>query len=178
MSQLNVPIALKLISSEISHKSDIGGVALNIHHLTQAEEEFERMRRIGKGSFKGVLIQRMASGGKEIILGAKRDPSFGPFVLFGMGGDYVEVFKEASLRVIPINQAEAEEMILESKALPILKGVRGERPLHIEKLVEILLRLSQLVMDFPMIEGMDINPIIVQEREALALDCRILLGAE
>ena len=108
----------------------------------------------------------MVSDGKEIILGAKRDPSFGPVVLFGLGGIYVEVFKETSLRVAPINRSEAEEMISELKASSILKGVRGERPSDIKALVESLLRLSQLMMDFPEIEGIDINPVKVLEKGA------------
>jgi len=95
--------------------------------------------------------------GKEVILGAKRDPSFGPIVLFGLGGIYVEVFKESSLRVAPINRCEAEEMISESKAVNLLKGFRGEQPSDVEALIENLLRLSQLMIDFPEIEGVDIN---------------------
>jgi acyl-CoA synthetase (NDP forming) len=132
------------------------------------------MKRLVNGP-SGVLVQKMALEGKEVILGAKRDPSFGPVVLFGLGGIYVEVFKEASLRVTPINRSEAEEMISELKASEILKGVRGERPLDIKALTENLLRLSQLMMDLPEIEGIDINPVIVRERGAVAVDARIQL---
>jgi acyl-CoA synthetase (NDP forming) len=120
----------------------------------------------------------MVLDGKEVILGTKQDPSFGPVVLFGLGGIYVEVFKEASLRVAPINRPEAEEMISELKTAAILKGVRGERPLDIEALVEHLLRLSQLMTDFPEIEGIDINPVRVLEKGAVAVDARILLSTE
>src|SRR4030065_1218621 len=105
----------------------------------------------------------MISAGKEAIRGAKRDPSFGPVILFGLGGIYVEVLKETSLRVAPINRSEAEEMISELKTSSILKGVRGERPSDIEAIVEMLLKLSQLMMDFPEIEGIDINPVKVLE---------------
>jgi acyl-CoA synthetase (NDP forming) len=111
----------------------------------------------------------------EVILGAKRDPSFGPVILFGLGGIYVEILKETSLRVVPINRSEAEEMISELKAVSILKGVRGERPLDIEALAENLLRLSQLMMDFPEIEGIDINPVMVMEKGAVAVDARLVL---
>jgi acyl-CoA synthetase (NDP forming) len=117
----------------------------------------------------------MISQGREVILGAKRDPSFGPVVLFGLGGIYVEIFKETSLRVAPINRSEAEEMISELKTSNILKGVRGARPLDIEALVENLLRLSQLMIDFPEIEGMDINPVKVLEKGTIAVDARIAL---
>ena len=118
----------------------------------------------------------MIPGGMEVILGAKRDPSFGPVVLFGFGGIYVEILKESSIRVAPINRFEAEEMILEVKASAILKGARGKKPLDIEALVENLLRLSQLMIDFPEIEGIDINPVIVQEKGAVAVDARIALA--
>jgi acetate---CoA ligase (ADP-forming) len=175
MNQIKVPVALKIISPEISHKSDVGGVVLNISYLSEAEKVYDKMKRLVKGIPSGVLVQKMISDGKEIILGAKRDPSFGPVLLFGLGGIYVEVFKETSLRVAPINRPEAEEMISELKAAAILKGIRGERPLDIGALVENLLRLSQLMMDFPEIEGIDINPVTALKKGALAVDARILL---
>jgi acyl-CoA synthetase (NDP forming) len=154
----------------------VGGVVLNIRDLSEVERVYGKMNTLGRGGFSGVLVQKMIPDGKEVILGAKRDPSFGPVVLFGLGGIYVEVFKESSLRVAPINRAEAEEMISELKTASILKGIRGERPLDIEALVENLLRLSQLMRDFPEIEGMDINPVKVLEKGAVAVDARILLA--
>jgi acetate---CoA ligase (ADP-forming) len=169
------PVALKIISPKISHKSDVGGVILNIHGLSEAEEAYEKIRRLTKGDPFGILVQKMISQGKEVILGAKRDPSFGPIVLFGLGGIYVEIFKEGALRVAPIHRSEAEEMISESKAVNLLKGVRGERPSDIAALVENLLRLSQLMIDFPEIEGVDINPVKVLEKGAVAVDARIVL---
>src|SRR4030043_2334720 len=175
MEKIGGPFAFKAISSDISHKSDKGGVILNVDHLKKAEEAYDRIRKLNGGDLS-VLIQKMILNGKEVILGAKRDPSFGPVVLFGLGGIYVEVLKESSLRVAPINRLEAEEMISELKAVSILKGIRGERPLDIETLVENLLRLSQLMMDFSEIEGIDINPVMVLEEGAGAVDCRILLG--
>ncbi len=176
MNRLESPIALKVISPEVSHKSDVGGVVLNIHDLPEAEKAYQKMEKLGKKGFSGVLVQKMISDGKEVILGAKRDPSFGPVILFGLGGIYVEVFEEISLRVAPINRPEAEEMISELKAAAILKGVRGERPLDMKALVENLLRLSQLMMDFPEIEGIDINPVKILEKGAVAVDARILLS--
>jgi acetyltransferase len=168
-------VALKIISPRISHKSDVGGVQLNLTHPSEVEEAFEKIKKLDPENSSGVLVQKMALDGKEIILGAKRDPSFGPVVLFGLGGIYVEILEETSLRVAPINRSEAEEMISELKATQILKGIRGERPLDIEALVENLLRLSQLMMDFPEIEGIDINPVKVLEKGAVALDARIVL---
>jgi acyl-CoA synthetase (NDP forming) len=176
LNQIKGSVALKVISPEISHKSDVGGVVLNIHDLSEAEKGYDKMNRLDKRGFSGVLVQKMISDGKEVILGAKRDPSFGPVILFGLGGIYVEVFKESSLRVAPINRLEAEEMISELKAASILKGIRGEQPLDRETLVENLLRLSQLMMDFPEIEGIDINPVKVLEKGAIAVDARIVLS--
>jgi acyl-CoA synthetase (NDP forming) len=177
MKEIKSPVTLKVISPDISHKSDVGGVFLNIGHVSEAEESFEKIKTLSPKSSSGVLVQKMVLDGKEVILGAKRDPSFGPVLLFGLGGIFVEILKENSLRVAPITRSEAEEMISELKAAGILKGIRGERPLDINALVENLLRLSQLMMDFPEIEGIDINPIKVLEKGAVAVDARILLNS-
>jgi len=176
VNKIKGPFAVKVISPEISHKSDVGGVRLDISHLSEAEDAYDKMKKLVRENDSGVLVQRMISRGKEIILGAKRDPSFGPVLLFGLGGIYVEVFKETSLRVAPINRPEAEEMISELKTASILKGLRGERPLDVGALAENLLRLSQLMMDFPEIEGIDINPVEVLEKGAIAVDARIVLS--
>jgi acetyltransferase len=175
MEELGKPVALKVVSPEISHKSDVGGVMLNLNDFSQAEKAYEKMNSLNEGKVAGVLVQKMVLEGKEVILGAKRDPSFGPVVLFGLGGIYVEILKETSLRVAPINRSESEEMISETKGSDIFKGLRGEQPLDTEALVESLLRLSQLVTDFPEIEGIDINPVKVLEKGAIAVDARILL---
>lgn len=170
------PVALKIVSPEISHKSDVGGVVLPITTESEAEEAYDKLKRIVKGSSSAILVQKMIPEGKEVILGSKHDPSFGPVLLFGLGGIYVEVFKDISLRVAPINRSEAEEMISEPKTSIILQGVRGEKPVDKKALVENLLRLSQLVTDFPEIEGIDINPVKGLEKGAIAVDCRILLA--
>jgi len=175
MEKLGKPVALKVVSPEISHKSDVGGVALNLNDFSQAEKAYEKISRLNQGKVSGVLVQKMVPDGKEVILGSKRDSSFGPVVLFGLGGIFVEILKETSLRVAPINRFEAEEMISEIRGSDIFKGLRGEKPLDTEALVESLLRLSQLVADFPEIEGIDINPIKVLEKGAVAVDARIVL---
>jgi len=118
----------------------------------------------------------MIPDGKEVILGVKRDPSFGPVLLFGLGGIYAEILENISLRMAPIHRHEAEEMILESKAGRILKGLRGEGALDHEAVLESLLRLSQLTTDFPEIDGIDINPLKVLKKGVVALDARILLA--
>jgi acyl-CoA synthetase (NDP forming) len=178
MEKLGKPVALKVVSPEISHKSDVGGVALNLNDFAQAEKAYEKMNSLNQGKVAGVLVQKMVPDGKEVILGSKRDSSFGPVVLFGLGGIFVEILKETSLRVVPINRFEAQEMISETKGSDIFRGLRGEKPLDTEALIESLLRLSQLVADFPEIEGIDINPVKVLEKGAVAVDARILLNKQ
>jgi acyl-CoA synthetase (NDP forming) len=176
MDDLGTPVAIKVVSKMISHKSDVGGVILQVENVKKAEETCERIEKMARESFEGVLVQKMISGGKEVIFGGKRDPSFGPAILFGLGGIYVEILKETSLRVAPINRSEVEEMISELKSSVLLKGVRGEKPSDIEAAVESLLRFSQLMTDFPEIEGIDINPVMVLEKGVMAVDARILLS--
>jgi acetyltransferase len=170
------PFALKVVSPGISHKSDMGGVVLDVGTQSKAEEVYRNFKDLSGVGFSGVLIQKMVPAGKEVILGAKKDPSFGPVILFGPGGIYVEVFRESAIRVAPINRFDAAEMVSELKAATILKGARGERPSDIQAVIENLLRLSQLVTDFPEIEGIDINPVKVLEKGALAVDARIILS--
>lgn len=173
---VGTPVAMKMISSKISHKSDVGGVILDIHDLSGAVNAYDRIQKIGNGRFSGVLVQKMVMGGKEVILGTKRDPAFGPVVLFGLGGIYTEIFKDSSLRVVPIIPFEAEEMISELRGAAMLKGVRGERALDTGALVGGLLRLSQLMIDFPEIGGIDMNPVRVLGKGAMAIDARLLLN--
>jgi acetyltransferase len=175
IEKIGFPVAIKVISPEISHKSDVGGVILHIDSLKKAEDAYDRMTNFAPGNGTGFLLQKMIPNGKEVILGVKRDPSFGPVILFGLGGIYVEVLKETSLRVAPINRSEAAEMISEMKGSAILKGVRGEKPSDTEALIEMLLRLSQLIVDFPEIGGIDINPVMALEKGAVAVDARIAL---
>ena len=175
MKNIEGPVALKVISPGISHKSDAGGVLLNLSQFSEAEQAYEKIRKLDPENSYGVLLQRMVPRGKEVILGTKRDASFGPVLLFGLGGIYVEVLQETSLRIAPINRFEAEEMISELKSAPILKGIRGEPPSDTDSLIENLLRLSQLMVEFPEIEGIDINPLMVLEKGAIAVDARVIL---
>jgi acetate---CoA ligase (ADP-forming) len=180
--QMGYPVAIKVISEQISHKSDVGGVQLNLRNGPAVEEAFEDMlRRIHQFypevKIDGVLVQPMVTGGQELILGGRQDPNFGPVVLIGLGGIFVEVFEEVALRVAPITHLEASEMIDELRGAPILKGARGHKPSDIGAVSEALLRLSQLLIDFPDIHELDINPLCVfQENNGCrALDARIMI---
>ncbi len=181
--KMGFPVAIKVISEQISHKSDVGGVQLNLRNGPAVEEAFEDMlRRIRqsypKAKIDGVLVQPMVTGGQELILGGRQDPNFGPVVLVGLGGIFVEVLEEVSLRVAPITPKEAGEMIDELRAAPILKGARGHKPADIAAVQDALLRLSQLMFDFPEIRELDINPLrVFQDNNGCrALDARIMLG--
>jgi acyl-CoA synthetase (NDP forming) len=180
--QMGYPVAIKVISEQISHKSDVGGVQLNLRNGPAVEEAFEDMlKRIRQfypeAKIDGVLVQPMVTGGQELILGGRQDPNFGPVVLAGLGGIFVEVLEEVSLRVAPITPKEAREMIDELRGAPILKGARGHKPSDIASVSEALLRLSQLMIDFPEIGELDINPLrVFQENNGCrALDARIML---
>jgi len=181
--RLGYPLALKVLSPHISHKSDVGGIVLGI----EGEEDLKRacgemLRRMQEEAsdvpLEGFLLQRMVYGGREVILGGKRDPSFGPVVMFGLGGVYVEVFDDVAFRVAPLTREDAEEMIAEVKGSRLLRGIRGEKPSDVEAVIDCLLRLSQLLQDFPAIAEVDINPLIALEKGALAVDARIILKHE
>ncbi len=175
---IGYPVAMKIISPDILHKTDVGCVKLNVNRENVVSVFYELVKRAEdylKADVEGVLIQKMMPLGREVIVGMKRDPQFGALLMFGMGGIYVEVFKDVSFRIAPIDRDEALEMIREVKAYGILKGVRGERPSDIESLVDVLLKISRLSLDFDEIVEMDLNPIFVYERGCCVVDAKIVL---
>jgi acyl-CoA synthetase (NDP forming) len=178
--RLGYPVAIKVISQQISHKSDVGGVQLNLRNREAVKAAFEDMlgriqRAYPQARLDGVLVQPMVTGGRELILGGKQDANFGPVVLVGLGGIFVEVFEEVALRVAPITPKEAEEMISQLRGAPILMGTRGNKRSDVEAVAEALLRLSQLLTDFPEIQEIDINPLrVFHEKDGCcALDARV-----
>jgi acyl-CoA synthetase (NDP forming) len=183
--KLGFPVALKVISKEISHKSDVGGVQLNLRNEAGVADAYQDMtKRIRQAypeaKIEGVLLQPMVAGGRELIAGGRQDEQFGPVVLAGLGGIFVEIFQEISVRVAPIARREAAEMIDELRGAAILKGARGLKPSDIESVIDVLLRLSNLLCDLPEIQEMDINPLrVFQPGEGcLALDVRMILKKE
>jgi acetyltransferase len=180
--RIGYPVAIKVISEGVSHKSDVGGVQLNLRNGPAVAEAFqdmtERIRRAyPEAKIDGVLVQPMAIGGHELILGGRQDGQFGPVVLAGMGGVFVEIFEEVSLRVAPFSRREALAMIEELRGAPILMGARGHKRSDVEAVVDAILRLSQLLCDFPEIQELDINPLRVFHAPdgCQALDARIIL---
>ena len=173
---------MKIVSPQISHKTDVGGVRLGL----SSEEEVARafveitssVRRLAPSVWiAGVSVQEMVTGGRELILGFSRDPQFGPLLMFGLGGIYVEVLKDVAFRVAPLSRRDAEEMIREIRAYPLLAAYRGTEPADEEAIVDALLRLSALSCDFPEIQELDINPLLVlpKGKGIRAIDCRMTI---
>jgi len=176
----NYPVAIKIISADIIHKMDVGGVVLNIKDekslLSEVEKMFSHIKKtLPHAKLDGIFIQEMASAGREAILGMNRDPKFGALLMFGLGGSWVEVFKDVSFRLAPITKRSAQHMIESTKFSEILKGARGKKPVNMHELEEILCRLSQLVTRHPQIAELDINPLIIYEKNSVAVDARIQL---
>ncbi|MGD8347175.1 MAG: acetate--CoA ligase family protein [Lysobacterales bacterium] len=176
------PVAMKVISENISHKSDVGGVQLNLRNASSVSEAFADMndrilRAFPDARIDSVMVQRMVVGGKELILGGRQDDQFGPVVLIGLGGIFVEIFEEAVLRVAPVTREEAYGMIDELKGAQILMGARGQKRFDIDAVVDAILRMSQLLVDFPQIRELDVNPLkVFHEGEGCtALDARVIL---
>jgi len=182
---IGYPVALKVVSPAILHKTDVGGVRLNIKDEGELRSAFieitSNIRRLRPDiSIVGVLIQEMIPGGREVILGFTKDHQFGPLVMFGLGGIYVEVLKDVSFRLAPFGRQEAREMVREIKSFPLLKGVRGSKEADIEALVDCIVRFACLVSDFPELAEGEINPLMVlsKDKGAVAVDVRLILGGE
>ena len=181
--KIGYPVVLKIASPDILHKTDIGGVKVGLQSAADVRDAFELMiyraqRYVPEARIWGCLVQEMApSGGLEVLVGMNRDPQFGPLITFGLGGIYVETLRDVTFRVAPLAQQEAEEMLTQVRAHALLDGVRGQAPMDKAAIVDTLLRISQLVGDFPEIIEMDINPLMVyhQGEGALALDMRLVL---
>ncbi len=184
-NEAGFPLAMKISSPDILHKSDVGGVRIGLASASAVEDAFELMmlrikRKMPDAEIRGVLLEKMAMGGREVILGMKRDVQFGPMLMFGLGGIFVEVLKDVTFGLAPVTAEECMSMIESVKTYRLLKGVRGEKPVDVDAIVLNLQRLSQLVMDFPEIEEVDINPLKVgQEGDgAVVVDARIILTKE
>ena len=180
--RIGYPVSMKIVSPDIVHKTDVGCVKLNVRREEVKETFFEIMHRAEKYTsarrIEGVLVQQMIEGGKEVIVGMKRDMHFGPLIMFGLGGIYVEVFKDVSFRIAPLSKDDAIEMIKSVKGYRILRGVRGEPMSDIDSLVDVLLRFSQISMDFPEILEADLNPIKVFEhgKGCYVIDFKMIMG--
>jgi len=177
-SQIGTPVAMKISSPDISHKSDVGGVELNIAAVDAKETYDKIISRIKialpDARIEGILVQQMAPPGHEMIVGLKKDAQFGHALMFGLGGIFVEVYKDVSFRVAPIGIKEALDMISEIKGYPILKGIRGRKPADIDAIARVLVSVSEMAEKENIIE-LDINPLIAGETGAIAVDARAMI---
>jgi acyl-CoA synthetase (NDP forming) len=177
---IGFPTVLKIVSPDIIHKSDIGGVIVGLKNADDVHHGYNQIlqnvkKHDPKAKIVGVLVQEMAPSSTEVIVGAIKDPQFGPAIMFGLGGVFVEVLKDVTFRVAPITEDDAYEMIRDVKAYPLLKGYRNTPPADIDAIAKILLSTSRLVTDHMEIKELDLNPVIVYEKGAKAVDARIIL---
>jgi acetyltransferase len=183
-ARLGFPVVMKILSPQIIHKTDAGGVVLDITSEAEAREAYHRVVQNSKAyspdaEILGVTVQPMIKKqGYEVILGAKADPLFGPVILFGMGGVGVELFKDFAVGIPPLNQTLVRRLMEETKVYQLLKGYRNVPPANIKLLEEIIVRFSQMLVDFPQLKEVDINPLFINEKEAYALDARIVIDKE
>jgi acyl-CoA synthetase (NDP forming) len=178
--KMGFPVALKITSPDVIHKSDSGGVKLSLNNATQVKKAYDEILKKVRKQYPdavvhGVSVQKMIRPGTEVIVGTTKDPQFGPVIMFGLGGIFVEVFKDVSFRIVPINQRDAQEMIQETKGYPLLQGYRGKEPANIPALVEMILNVSKFVEENPQIKELDLNPIFAYAKGAIAVDARIIL---
>ncbi len=176
---IGFPVVMKIASPDILHKTDVGGVRLGIRNSREAEDAFLEIttnarRHLPQATILGVLVSEMVRGGREVILGVTYDRTFGHLLMFGLGGIYVEVLKDVAFRVAPLTRRDAEAMVAEVRTAALLRGARGEKAVDVEAVVEAIQRISCLVTDVPGIRELDINPLVVLERGAVALDARII----
>ncbi len=181
--QIGYPVVLRVVSPQVVHKWDVGGVKLNLQDSSAVRTAFTQMlqsvrQAVPSAEIRGAVVRRMIPPGHEVILGAKRDPSFGPVLMFGLGGLYVELFKDVTFGLAPISRQGAQRMLRHVKAFKLLEGLRGSPPADVDNIQECIQRLGQLVADFPRISELDINPLIVgpKERGNTVADVRIRLS--
>jgi len=178
--QIGFPVVLKIVSPDILHKSDAGGVMVNLKNTAEVRSAYGKILENAKkynsaAKIVGVLVQEMAPQSTEVIVGAIKDPQFGQTLMFGLGGIFVELLNDVTFRVAPITQEDAHEMVIKVKAYPLLKGYRNTPPADIDAIINVLLNTSKLVMDYPEIKELDLNPIMAYEKGAKTVDARIIL---
>jgi len=177
--RLGYPVVLKVVSSDVVHKSDLGGVVVGIENGQEVAPAYEGvLRSIGEhlpgANVAGLLVCRQASPGLEVIVGALHDAMFGPALMFGLGGIFAEVLRDVSFRVVPVERVDVEEMIREIQGYPLLAGARGQAGYDIEALADLLLTVARMMVERPEIKELDLNPVRLYERGLLALDARIM----
>jgi acyl-CoA synthetase (NDP forming) len=180
--KMGYPVVLKVSSVDITHKSDAGGVKVNLKDKATVEKAYDDIMasctaKFPKANIEGISVQGMAKAGTEVIIGMSKDPSFGPVLMFGLGGIFVEVLKDVAFRIVPLEKSDASDMISEIKGRKLLEGYRGQDPADIAFLEDMLLKLSALVDNTEGIAEIDMNPVFAYPKGAVVVDARIILAA-
>lgn len=178
--QLGFPVVLKIVSPDISHKSDVGGVKVGLENVTRVNNAYREImasvqQKQPGAKIRGVAVQKMARPGVEVIIGMSQDSQFGPVLMFGLGGVLVEVLKDVSFRLVPVTRIDAAEMIKEIKGYPLLEGYRGQEPVDIPALEKLIVKISDFIEKNPQIKELDLNPVFAYGDGAIAADARIVL---
>jgi acyl-CoA synthetase (NDP forming) len=178
--QFGYPVVLKIVSPDIIHKSDVGGVIINLKSKAEVQAAYGKILENAKkykatAKIVGVLVQEMAPQSTEVIVGAIKDSQFGQTLMFGLGGVFVEILKDVTFKIAPITREDAQEMVTSIKAYPLLTGYRNTPPVDIDAIIATLLNTSRLVMDNPQIKELDLNPVLAYEKGAKTVDARIIL---
>jgi acyl-CoA synthetase (NDP forming) len=179
-SRMGFPVVLKIASPDISHKSDAGGVKINLKDGEAVAQAYEDIissckRQFPDAAIEGVAVQNMVKPGIEVIIGMTKDPQYGPVIMIGLGGVWVEVLKDVSFRIAPLTQSDAAKMIKEIKGYSLLQGYRGTPPADIAVLEDILMKISRYAVENPDIREIDLNPIFAYSDHAVAVDARVIL---
>jgi acyl-CoA synthetase (NDP forming) len=177
---LGFPVVLKIVSPDVLHKSDAGGVKLNLNSDAEVSNAYDAIvasikQKFPSAKILGVAVQKMARPGTEVIIGMSKDPQFGPVLMFGLGGIFVEIMKDVSFRIVPLTKRDATEMIHDIKGFPVLQGYRGQEPASLAHLEEMLLRVSEFAEKNTDVKELDLNPILAYKDGAIAVDARIIL---
>ena len=180
--EMGFPVALKIASADVVHKTDAGGVKLGLSTEKQVGKAYEDIMKAIKKAYpeakiQGVSVQKMARTGVEVIIGMSKDVQFGPVIMFGLGGILVEILKDVSFRIVPLTQRDAREMIKEIKGYPLLEGYRGQEPVDVANLEKLVMKVSDFAEKYPEVDELDLNPIFAYSDGAVAVDARVILGA-
>jgi hypothetical protein len=176
---IGLPVALKICSADIAHKSDIGGIALGLNSAAEIRAGYDKVRAAGEAvpdaSIDGVLVTRMRTNGTELLVGVTVDPTFGPVLAVGLGGVWVEIMGDTSLRVLPVDTAEVKRMLGELRGLPVLQGARGGQPADLDALAEVITRVSRAALSLGgSLQAMEVNPLWVNGDQVEALDVLVI----
>ena len=179
--RLGFPLVMKIVSPDIMHKTDIGGIKMNIINSPQIKKAYKNIicnvrKNKPEVRINGVLLYKQAPEGIEVVVGMTRDPQFGPTVMFGLGGIFIEILKDVAFRVCPIDRTDIEEMLTEIEGIKMLQGYRGQPRRDVNAIIDIIMKISRLALDYPVVKGIDLNPIIVYEKGALVVDAKVFLN--